>query len=284
MDLELHSAAGRIWHIHGTAAGAEGVGLLKGAEGFWEAPLKAIWLQGAFQEGATYLGFKTEPLDVILPIGIRGNSTAEWSSTDTAFRNDLGDPDTEFTLVAHSPSGTRRLALRLTDAPVSVRDTDPSTDFYTRLVVQARAGWPRWVAEAETSVFTAQAASASGTVTVSNPTDTWLYPQWVCEAPGKWVIPDFSFHDDDQADRVIATPTLATGQTLTIDTYPAHEPYVAADGSNIAGRFGGVTFVNAVPPHTPPTQIPVSVTGAKPGASCLLRMERNWRRPRGGDE
>lgn len=283
MDLQIHSASGRVWHVHGTMAGAEGVGLLEGAEGFWEAPIKSVWMQGAFQEGATYLGFKTDPLDVILPLGIRGDSYVEWSRTDSMFRNDLGDPNTGFKLVAISESGTRELELRLTDAPVHVRDTDPGVDSYSRIVVQARAGWPRWVGTAETSVFTSSSGSSSGYVTVTNPTDTWLYPQWVCEAPGKWTLPDFSWREDANHDRVIRTPTLSVGETLTIDTYPANESYVSASGSNIAGRFGGVEFLFPVPPHTPPTQIPVSVSDGQPGASAMLRMVRNWRRPRGGD-
>ena len=283
MDLQLHSSTGRVWHIHGASAGAEGVALLEGADGLWEAPIKSVWMQGAFQEGATYVGFRTEPLDVILPIGIRGETYAEWAHADSLFRNDLGDPDSEFSLVAISESGRRELKLRLTDTPVNVRTTDPGEDHYTRLVVQARAGWPRWVGEAEASVFTSTNGNSSGFVTVSNPTDTWLYPLWVCDAPGKWSLPDFSWRDDQWKDRVINTPTLGGGEALTIDTYPANESYVSANGSNIAGRFGGVEFLFPIPPHTPPTQVPVQVSGGHPGASVMVRMPRNWRRPRGGD-
>lgn len=283
MEIQLHSSTGRVWHIHGEHAGAQGVALLEGAEGFWEAPIKSVWMQGAFQEGATYVGFRTEPLDVILPIGIYGETYAEWSRTDSIFRNDLGDPDTEFSLVAISESGRRELKLRLTDTPVNIRTTDPGKDHYTRLVVQARAGWPRWGGEAEASGFTSTTGDDSGFVTVSNPTDTWLYPMWVCDAPGKWSLPDFSWRDDQWHDRVITTPTLGGGEALTIDTYPANESYVSANGSNIAGRFGGVEFLFPVPPHTPPTQIPVKVSGGQPGASVMVRMPRNWRRPRGGD-
>src|SRR5699024_10754723 len=103
------------------------------------------------------------------------------------------------------------------------------------------------------------------------------------DAPGKWSIPDFSWNDDQWSDRVINAPTLAPGQDLSIDTYPAHEPYVAADGSNIAGRFGGVMFLHPIPHHTEETQLPVKVVGGEPGASIMLRMPRNWRRPHGGD-
>ncbi|AKF27784.1 minor tail protein Gp27 [[Brevibacterium] flavum] len=283
MDLQLHSSTGRVWHIHGASAGAEGVALLEGADGLWEAPIKSVWMQGAFQEGATYVGFRTEPLDVILPIGIRGETYAEWAHADSLFRNDLGDPDSEFSLVAISESGQRELKLRLTDTPVNVRTTDPGEDHYTRLVVQARAGWPRWVGEAEASGFTSTNGNSSGFVTVTNPTDTWLYPLWVCDAPGKWSLPDFSWRDDQWHDRVITTPTLGSGEALTIDTYPANESYVSANGSNIAGRFGGVEFLFPIPPHTPPTQVPVKVSGGQAGASVMVRMTRNWRRPRGGD-
>lgn len=283
MELQLHSSTGRVWHIHGDNAGAEGVGLLEGADGLWEAPIKSVWMQGAFQEGATYLGFKTEPLDVVLPIGIRGETYAEWARTDSMFRHDLGDPDTEFSLVAISASGRRELKLRLTDSPVSVRATDPSVDHYTRLVVQARAGWPRWEGLAEASGHTFPTGSGTGSVTVSNPTDTWLYLLWVCDAPGKWVLPDFSWRDDQWHDRIITTPSLSAAEALTIDTYPANESYVAANGSNIAGRFGGVEFLFPIPPHTPLTQLPVKLTGGQPGASVMVRMPRNWRRPRGGD-
>ena len=59
--------------------------------------------------------------------------------------------------------------------------------------------------------------------------------------------------------------------------------YVSADGSNIAGRFGGVMFLHPIPPHTEATQLPVKVSGGSPGASIALRMPRNWRRPFGGD-
>lgn len=283
VSLELHGANGRVWDIHGPRAGRQDVALLEGASGFWEAPITAVWMQGAFQEGATYLGYKTEPLDVVLPLGVRGDTPQRWERNDATLMLGLGTPDDEFRLVARSSSGVREISLRITGTPELVGDRDYSDQGLSQYVVQARAGWPRWVAEPDVSVFTADTGDGSGFVTVSNPTDTWLYPQWVCDAPGRWSLPDFDWEGGRWADRIITTPTLGAGQDLTIDSYPANEPYVAADGSNIAGRFGGVLFLHPVPPHTPPTEIPVSVTGGQPGASVMLRMPRNWRRPRGGD-
>lgn len=283
LDLELHGANGYIWNVHGPRAGAQGVALLKGSSGFWEAPVNAVWMQGAFQEGATYMGYRVEPIDPVLTIGVRASSHSEWSILDSQLLAGLGTPDQEFKLVSNSESGRRELSLRITQSPETVDDTDITSQHLSRYIVQARGGWPRWVGTPDTSTFTSDTGTGSGTVTVSNPTDTWLYPQWVCDAPGKWTLPDFDWEGGVWVDRTVTTPTLVAGQDLTIDTYPSHEPYVAADGSNIAGRFNGVMFLFPIPPHTPPTDIPVSVTGGEPGASCQLRMPRNWRRPRGGD-
>lgn len=284
MDLELHGSNGRVWNIHGSREGEQGIGLLAGSKGFQEAPINAVWMQGAFQEGATYLGFRVEPIDPVIVLGVKGNSRQQWEANDSALMAALGTPDEEFKLVARSTSGVRELALRITATPELVGDVDYSGQFFSKYIVQCRGGWPRWVADPSTSIFTSSTGTGSGFVTVSNPTDTWLYPQWACDAPGRWTLPDFDWEGGRWSDRTITTPTLSSGQDLTIDTYPANEPYVAADGSNVAGRFSGVMFLHPVPPHTPPTEIPVSVIGGQPGASVMLRMPRNYRRPRGGDQ
>ena len=96
MTLEIHGIGGRKWNIHGPRAGEQGVALLEGSSGFWEAPITSVWMQGAFQEGATYMGFRTDPLDVVLAIGIRGASREQWMRNDTDFLLGLGSPDEEF--------------------------------------------------------------------------------------------------------------------------------------------------------------------------------------------
>ncbi|MEJ6013293.1 phage tail protein [Corynebacterium sp. H127] len=284
MDLELIGCDGSRWNIHGYAQGAQGVEVMTDVKGLLEAPVKAIWTQGAFQEGSTYMGFRTEPFDVVLPVEVEGNTTYNFQLQDSRFRRALGTPDDEFQLRARSSDGLRTLTLRMTEIPEYLGAHDPTTIKKAEYVLQARGAWPRWVGDTDTDTFTAPTGEGSGFVTVSNPTDTPLYPHWICSAPGKWTLPDFSWSNDRWASRVISTPTLLAGQGLSIDTYPFNEPYVAADGSNIAGRFAGVMFLHPVPPHTPPTEIPVSVTGGGPDAACQVRMVRNWRRPYGGDQ
>ncbi|MDU0478395.1 hypothetical protein QVA66_03970 [Staphylococcus chromogenes] len=284
MDLELIGCDGSRWNIHGYAANAQGVELMADVKGILEAPVKSIWMQGAFQEGSTYMGFRTEPFDVVLPVRVEGKNVYDFQVQDSRFRRALGTPDDEFKLVARSADGPRTLTLRLTEIPEYLGEHDPTTAEFADYVLQCRGGWPRWVGDTDTDTFVAPTGTGAGFVTVSNPTDTPLYLQWVCSAPGKWTLPDFSWNDDEWATRVIDTPTLLDGQGLSIETYPFNEPYVAADGSNIAGRFGGVSFLHPVPPHTAPTQVPVAVTGGGENAACQVRMVRNWRRPYGGDQ
>lgn len=58
-------------------------------------------------------------------------------------------------------------------------------------------------------------------------------------------------------------------------------PVRSFSNTNIAGRTNGKRLVYKVPPYTPPTEIPVYVTGASPGAGVQLRMPRLWSRPWG---
>lgn len=284
LELSLVSYTGETVYIHGPRIGHSGIALLTDPEGLWEAPINAVWMQGAFQEGATYLGYRTEPIDVVLPLAAKGEDYRTWKRNDDTLHRILGNPDTGFTLTAYSPSGTRKLHLRLTSAPKCATKIDPGVTLVSQYVVQARAGWPRWVGKEETSVVSFTSSTGEGTVTVSNPTDTACWPRWVCQAPGKWTLPDYSFTEGPQATRTITTPTLGEGEHLTVDTYPTHEPYVAANGSNIAGRFAGVLFLHPIPPHTPPTPVPVSLTGGPAeGAQCMIVMPRHWRRPYGGE-
>src|SRR5699024_2839626 len=122
MTLEIHGIGGRKWIIHGPRAGEQGVALLKGSSGFWEAPITSVWMQGAFQEGATYMGFRTEPLDVVLAIGIRGASREQWMRNDTDLPIGFGSSVDESQLGAPAPSGACSITQRLRDAPERVGD------------------------------------------------------------------------------------------------------------------------------------------------------------------
>lgn len=279
--IEIIDVNGKHWTVSGQGMGEQGVELDTDPAGlFDEAPFSSIWLQGADQEGATYQGTRIEPMDLVLGFHIFGDDAAEWEAVDASFFAGFS-PSEPATIRVTSPAGVRTLQVVKLEPAKQLSKKDPRLSGYSRTQLTLRAPWPFWEGQTTTSTFVSTSDAQSGTVTVSNPTDRPMWLQWIATAPGRWIIPDYNFKTGPGSTRKVVTPALALGQDLTIDTYPRNETYVALDGSNIAGRFGGVDFLHSVPPGTPSTTIPVSVEGGAVGSSIQCRMVENWQRATG---
>lgn len=306
--IEIVGVDGSVWTVSGQGEGHEGVVLHKGAQGLQEAPRKTVWSQSASQEGSTPQGVSIDPLDLVLAFDIYGDEE-NWSDVTSRFRN-AWSYEEDTTIKYQSESGLRTLQVRMSEAPDRNADKDPRLVQYSLETYTVRAGWPFWEGEGTTDTMKcelqmkpaeniietmAQALItlfnleplfsnyAQGTVTVSNPTDRPLWPQWICTGPGRWGIPDWSWKDDDQANRVVICPTQSDGEDLSIDTYPRSEPYVSKLNTNIAGRFGGVLFLNPIPPHTPSTEIPIFYVGHDSDAEISVVLREYWNSPAGGE-
>lgn len=282
--IQIIGADGSVWDVSGPGAGLQGVELSKSPQGLNdEAPFRGIWQQSAFQEGATYLGKSVEPIDLVLGFDIVGDGW-DWEYIESRFFAAFDEEKP--TQVVHTSDGVRRVleVVKHEHIRTETHDgRDPRILQWSDMAVSIRAPWPRWVGDTVVAEASTTLTDADLTLTLSNPTDTWMWLQWVVTAPGKWKIPDGDWGEGDMPNRSIWTPTLRAGQDLTIDTNPLHEPYVAADGHNIAGRFNGVLFLHPVPPHTPPTDVTVRVEGGSGRSAVQCRMVHNWRRPWGGE-
>lgn len=143
----------------------------------------------------------------------------------------------------------------------------------------------------DVTAYAPQTYTATGTVTVWNPTDRKLYPFWTlsAEVPTAWTVPDYSFGDDywdlavEHADRMVALRQVDPGQELTVDTYPRNERINADDESLQWARQNGIDFLYAVPPYTPPTELTIKATvvNTTQPVGAVLLMRRNWSRPWG---
>ena len=114
----------------------------------------------------------------------------------------------------------------------------------------------------------------------------WPFPEGIAipweKAPfTQFTIPDYSFEDDEQANRRIKTPGLLKGQDCVIDTDPREEQFSAADGSPVWARTGGVRFRHPVPPWTRDCTFNLTTTGTAAGQTIELRIPRPWSRPWG---
>jgi hypothetical protein len=284
--IEVVGVDGSSWTLSGTGQGEQGVELATAPTGLYDAPVTTFWNSSAYQPGATYGGASWQKRDVAFAVNVHATETLSWESVDSAWRKAWAyDRDTE--LVVTTQFGTRRLFLRLSEQPEFETERDPHLKRWAKVTMTCTAGVPWWVEDDVTvtavSSTDTTAAGVSETLwlPVSNPTDRPMWLRWVASAPGVWTLPDFSFAADEFADRVITLPSLSVGQDITVDTDPLEEMVVAANGSSVWARMNGKVFLHSVPPWTPETQLPVTVSGAPAGATVQVRCPRNWSRPWG---
>ncbi|MCP2276446.1 hypothetical protein APR11_001580 [Nocardia amikacinitolerans] len=285
--ITLTGVDGSVWTIAGHGRGREGVDLATSPSGLYDAPVTTIWNQSAFQVGSSFGGYRTNKRDIVFAVNVFEAGGRSWEAVDSAWRKAWAY-DRDATLTITTDYGTRSLKLRMSEQPDFKPDKDPHLKRQGKVVMTCIAGNPWWVESDVTSTWTSTIdttganMSQQGTVSIANPTDQPMWLKWVCSAPGKWTLPDFSWGavDRDEA-RTITLPMTAAGQALTVDTDPMEEMIVAADRSQIWALMNGVSFLYPVPAYTPATDVPVKVAGAPTGASVMVVQPRNWSRPWG---
>ncbi|WP_146251116.1 phage tail protein [Nocardia tenerifensis] len=284
--ITITGVDGSRWTVAGQGRGQEGVELATSPSGLYDAPVSTIWNQTAFQIGSSFGGYRINKRDVVFAVNIFQTPGLAWESVDSAWRKAWAY-DRDSTMTITTDYGTRALALRLSEQPDFKPEKDPHLKRWGKVVMTCIAGNPWWVESDVTSSWTSTidtigGAIQSGSLTVANPTDQPMWLKWVCSAPGKWTLPDFSWIAGDRdAARMVTLPLAARGQDLTVDTDPMEEMIVAADKSQFWALMNGVSFLYPVPPYTPSTSMPVKVTGAPTGASIMAVQQRNWSRPWG---
>ncbi|ASR86664.1 hypothetical protein SEA_ET2BRUTUS_26 [Mycobacterium phage Et2Brutus] len=138
-----------------------------------------------------------------------------------------------------------------------------------------------------------------------NPTDQYISPKWTVPGstekipefpwpfpPGveipwerapftQFVIPDYSFEDEQYANRRIKTPGLIYGENCVIDTDRRKEQISSESGSQVWARMNGVRFRHMIPPYTEEREFVIDASGCAPGQVVTLRLPRPWSRPWG---
>ena len=138
-----------------------------------------------------------------------------------------------------------------------------------------------------------------------NPTDQPIFPKWTVPGstepipdfpwpfpPGvpipwetapftQWVLPDYSFADDENAHRRLKLPGLIYKENCVVDTDPRVEQVSSESGSQVWARMNGVRFRHPIPPYTKEHKFHITVSGAAPGQMVTLRLPRPWSRPWG---
>ena len=96
-----------------------------------------------------------------------------------------------------------------------------------------------------------------------------------------FLVPDYSFEDDEYADRRIKTPGLVYGENAVVNTDRRREQISAENGAPLWARMNAVRFLHMIPEWTPTAHFKVRASGCEPGQRVELRIPRPWTRPWG---
>ncbi|MFC9769037.1 hypothetical protein [Rhodococcus jostii] len=306
--VELFGVDGSYFCLSGDGGGDQGVYLGTSPAGLCDAPVKVTYKSGAFEIGGTPVKKTIHYRELVLGLGAYAYSAEQWALVDSQLRKafdyevDPWDPNATAARlrVTTDQSGSRDLLVLLSESPVMDMDTDPHDYEHSLLPVTLVAGQPMWFQEDVIDSWELTSGSAgSGTVTIANPTDQPMLHTWVINGPAgaTFSLPDVSWtgpryarvpgvdHTSgrDDSERIYTTPTLVSedGGGATVEVDRMRLPIRSLTNTNMAGRTGGRRLLYKVPPYTPPTEVPVSVTGGAPGSGVVLRQPRLWSRPWG---
>jgi hypothetical protein len=294
-----------VFHVHGDQAGAEGVWLAKGqVEGIYDAPVKTTWKTGAFQVGSKQKANKWVHRDMMLGFHVIDTAFSSYAVNDAEFRKifdyeeDFWDDDYQPTTIEIETemSGVRKLDVLMYETPKFEAETDPTKQQYGNLILMLRAGQPMWYETHDTmsghweDSFSALTATGSGNVTVYNPTDQIMRHKWIL-TQAVWELPDYQWTGEvglrapggAQASRTVDDiEVTALNGGAVVDLDGTELLFRDANDTNILGQLAGQFFNFPIPPYTPPTDLPVSYTGA-PGGGAMVRLvqPRMWSRPWG---
>lgn len=312
--VELEGVNGDWFVWSGQGFGEQGSHLGTGVKGIYDAPVKPIYHEHAFQEGATYGGKRYLKRDLVFGVWVTDDNGDSWAENDSRLRKALSYDD-EFKLWITDPvSGSRRyLKLRLAQEPdVQMEDNDPRLLGRAQVILTCTAADPWWYDEDdytdewESTRVTAAGDFEVGSVIISNPCDHEVYPEWLLEAPGVPRLPDYSWGDKRHNGYGTngyfdAAKVYASRRIVMAELLPGGPPGIPGADYSVRvetrpdARLGGyqshdqtykqrmkmVRFLYPIPPYTEPTEVAVSMSKAPAGTRIQLRMPRPWSRPWG---
>lgn len=265
-----------------------------GVEGIYDAPTQTIWTRARRERGGRFKGMEQPERDVLLALGVQARSHEEWLEDDSSMREaftyhlDPWDKDDELAQIVVDVEEERRLRMQLAQEPEFNPNVLKHSTLNSVVKYRLKVAQPMWEAKTVVASWETAGSSGSGFITVSNPTGVEMFQTWVL-TPGTWTLSDFSWQGPRRkrtpADNrtITLNPVTTTHGGLTIRLDPMRRMFTHLDGSNAAAQVaGGYWFTQTIPPFTPKTDLPISVTDAPAGgARAELHQPRLYSRPWG---
>lgn len=275
--LEVIGYKGDRVTLAGDDAGKEGIWLATDLEGFVDPAVSTVTKAAASLPGQRFISHRVLERRIVFKVTIL-NDDDSWEDRDARWRR-LWSFGAYTTLRVTTEKGHRDLKCRLEQIEVDTR-YDPHVMGATDVIMTVVADDPFWYApDVVRNVVVAPGSSASITVDVANPTENYIFPKWVLEAPGTWTIPDYRMDSSSFFD--VTMPAAEVGQGLVVDQDPASRQVEAEDNSLFWGKMNGVRFRGAIPPRTDKLVFEVSLADTDATRSAQLRLPRPYSRPWG---
>lgn len=263
--------------ILGPGSTAQGIGMLQTFSGFYHVPRTPVRQSWAYQEGSTPSDFpRVEERLLDFRLITRGRTAAEWEQVDAMLWQILTFTQDCILRVSSATNAPREIKIRLDRKPKDAMTFDPGTQRHMVWDVTAVACDPYWYGPELTSSWTNSAGTGSGYLTLENPSDVEC---WVQFASGQltttqtWTLPD------GVSGGSVTLPALTPGKEFFVDTYPLAETLMVLDDSQMWAAMNAKAFLYALPPETPPTQVPVSVVGGNTTSTVTAYMIQRYDRP-----
>ena len=267
---------GRRWYLHGKESWGQPVRLLEGSLGqILSYQVKTTFRERSGQPGSIYRGSRPLARDLVLPVLVFGDSVNDWIANDSDFIRSIWG-ETELALeVTTEYSGTRTLRCRLAESPDLRNTVDPNSQMASEYQLVITAADPFFYSGTLTDEYRFDGLNWYGDgVTISNPGDCPVWPEWVITSPAKFILPDHSFQDDEHANRTLVLPFQPLGRETLVQTDPSQEMLVTNDNTQLWAEMEGQFFEHQIPPRTVDAFLPVSID---PLPNLPLVLPPGWR-------
>lgn len=301
MQLFLRDANGVdqvVLDICGPSMGAQGICLLTNFSGLYHAPRTPVRESWAYQEGSTPSDFpRVDERIVDIRLGVRGNSPAEWEQIENLLWTVLGFRHDAYLRWYHADGVRwRELKVRLDRKPNDQMTFEPGVTAYMVWDVTLVACDPWWYSETLVSTWTRAATPISsggydGFLTFENPADQecWVdFSNAQITVTEQWTLPDgIAVYPDGHAKEgqpiTHTLPSFGPGLEFLVQTHPLAQTLKVMNNSQQWAKLRAESWNFALPPHTPPTVVPVRLVGGTASSTVTAFMTQRWDRPTGGE-
>lgn len=291
--IEVFGVHGEYWCISGEGAGKQGVILQPRLKGAIDAPVKSLWLPGAY--GQAFVDFRWERREVIFTVTIFSDDgdAEQWHSIDSKWRF-AWDYLKESTVRFTTSDGYRELKLRMIEEPKSYEGDwegkDPHLYATSTVVMTTAAELPFFVGPSDFYEWGGETASGRTTFKLNVDCDVPVWPKWTLTDQARYRLPDFSYGNEEygrgvmDSQRTVELPFLPKGAGCVADSDPRVQTLLADNRINLQGLWKGQDLLYPIAGGTY-SEIPVSVRDAVDGYAVRLEVpkwySRPWSRPVG---